>query len=449
MKFLDSLQTRLIFIIVVLSMYVWGAAAMLTLYDTRHELDELLDSHLSQTASLLLAGASQAAATHEIDAPSLHRYAPKVAFQVFKENSLTVHSVNASHAPMSKIGSGFSTIELQPGVFWRVFGIYRVDGNIQVFVGEESGARQDILYTILRSVLWPIALALPILLGGSWWAIRSGFSPIRNLKEAISKKQASPGLSIEFLDTPAEIKPLVDELNALLKRLNKKIEHERQFTADVAHELRTPIAALKIHLEVLTAELGPSHPNLHTIQTLHKSVFRTVRLVDQLLEMARLDDEEGYEISWTTDVLLAAESVAADIANQTFQKQQTLIFNRPKDETGLAIHLRSELLASLIRNLLDNAVKYAGSGATIVIEVRRDDNHVVLTVEDSGPSLTASEQEKLGTRFFRGNRDSAVGSGLGWSIIKKIVQLSQGTLSVSRSQSLGGLRVDVSWRPAI
>lgn len=172
MKILRSLHARLIFILLSLSVYVWLAAAVLTTFDTRHELDDLLDSHLSLVASTLLAGVTASVPDHEVDAPSLHRMAPKIAFQVFINQSLAVHSMNAPHAPLSDVASGFSTVVLSDGAQWRVFGSNRNDGNMQVFVAEQLSARADILMSVLRSILWPIGIALPVLIGGSWWAVR-------------------------------------------------------------------------------------------------------------------------------------------------------------------------------------------------------------------------------------------------------------------------------------
>lgn len=445
MKLLSSLHARLIFILLSISIYVWLAAAALTTFDTRHELDDLLDSHLSLVASTLLAGVTANGADHEVDAPTLHRMAPKVAFQVFVNQSLTVHSMNAPHAPLSDVVSGFSTVVLADGSKWRVFGSNRNDSNTQVYVAEQMSARADILMSVLRSILWPIALALPILVGGSWWAVRMALSPFRRLQAALAWQKATRVGQIEFLDAPSEIKPLIDELNGLLSQLHEKIEHERQFTADIAHELRTPIAAIKINLDVLEVQLEASDANANVVKALQRAMHRTTRLIDQLLEFGRLDSEQDTQISWTTDLITTAEDVAGELTPHALERNQTLVFDRPRENENCVVKGRPELLASLIRNLVDNASKYAGTAATIRLEVGRAGERIFLVVEDSGPGLSVAEQAQLGNRFFRGTRSQAIGSGLGWSIIMKIVQQTHGLVNLSTSATLGGLRVDVSW----
>lgn len=445
MKILRSLHARLIFILLSLSVYVWLAAAVLTTFDTRHELDDLLDSHLSLVASTLLAGVTASVPDHEVDAPSLHRMAPKIAFQVFINQSLAVHSMNAPHAPLSDVASGFSTVVLSDGAQWRVFGSNRNDGNMQVFVAEQLSARADILMSVLRSILWPIGIALPVLIGGSWWAVRIALSPFRRLREALAQRKSMRAGQIEFLDAPSEIGPLVDELNGLLSQLQDKIEHERQFTADVAHELRTPIAAIKINLDVLEAQLASSDANTNVVKALQRSMHRTIRLIDQLLELSRLDAEQDGQISWDTDLIATVEDVAVELTPRTREWSQNLAFDRPENEEGFVVKGRPELLASLIRNLVDNASKYACKEATIRLEVGRIGGHVFVVVEDSGPGLSLAEQARLGTRFFRGARNPAIGSGLGWSIISKIARQTQGRINLSTSPNLGGLRVEVYW----
>ena len=444
-KLLGSLHGRLIGILLAISVYVWLTASALTVFDTRHEVDELLDSHLSLVASTLLTGAGSGGGDHEVDAPTLHRMAPRVAFQVFVDRQLTIHSLNAPHAPLSQDPSGFSTVRLADGAEWRVFAASRNDGNTQVYVAEQVSARDEILMSILRSILWPIALALPILVGGSWWSVRMALSPFARLRDALTQRQDTPRGQIEFLDAPSEIRPVLDELNALLSELHDRIERERQFTADVAHELRTPIAAIKINLDVLEAQVSASDANAATVRALQQAMKRTTRLIDQLLELARLNSQEDAQITWVTDIVAIVGEVAADLIPLTFDRNQDLSFDRPDQNCPIEIKGRPEVVASLIRNLVDNASKYSGAGATIKLAVAVSESRIIFAIEDSGPGLSQAEQAQLGTRYFRGDRTAAIGSGLGWSIISKIAQQTKAQVSISTSISLGGLKVEVSW----
>lgn len=444
-KLLGSLHGRLICILLAISVYVWLTASALTVFDTRHEVDELLDGHLSLVASTLLTDTGLGEGDHEVDAPTLHRMAPRVAFQVFVDRQLTIHSLNAPHSPLSQVSSGFSTVRLSDGAEWRVFAASRNDGNTQVYVAEQILARDEILMSILRSILWPIALALTILVGGSWWSVRMALAPFGRLREALAHRRDTLRGQIDLLDAPTEIRPVVDELNALLSQLHDRIERERQFTADVAHELRTPIAAIKINLDVLEAQMSASDSNTATVRALQQAMKRTTRLIDQLLELARLDSQEDPQITWVTDIVATVGEVAAELIPLTLDRDQDLSFDRPDQNFTLDIKGRPEVVATLIRNLVDNASKYSGMGATIKLAVSCSESRVTFLIEDSGPGLSQAEQAQLGTRYFRGDRTSAIGSGLGWSIISKIAQQTKAEVSISTSSSLGGLKVEVSW----
>ena len=160
-----SLQARLLSMVLGLAALVWFSAAVLTWVDTQHELDELLDGHLAQAAALLVV--QQAGADdddHElVDAPSLHKYAPKVAFQVFHDGQLMTRSANAGQQPMATQLAGFSTVRMPDGEQWRVFAAQGAETDIQVFVGEKVESRDAILRAVLRSVFWPLLIALPLL----------------------------------------------------------------------------------------------------------------------------------------------------------------------------------------------------------------------------------------------------------------------------------------------
>lgn len=444
-RFPGSLQSRLVLILIGLSTYIWIVAAALTVFDTRHEIDELLDSHLSLVASTLLSDASAQEPDHEVDAPTLHRLAPRVAFQVFVDQKLTVHSLNAPHAPLAKVNTGFSTVKLGDGSEWRVFGTSRNDGRTQVYVGEQTSAREDILLSILRSILWPIALAIPLLVAGAWWSVRMTLTPFARLRAALALRQAHPRGNIDFLDAPDEIKPIVAELNGLLAQLNDQIEKERQFTSDVAHELRTPIAAIKINLDVLGAQIAHSESHISVVHALQHALKRTTRLIDQLLELSRVNTLQESQIRWTTDLVATVGDVAAELAPMALDRKQAVFFDRPDGNADTYINGRPELIASLIRNLVDNSSKYGGPNAVIRLSVESRGDKVLFSIEDSGPGLSQVEQAQLGTRYFRGDRNLAVGSGLGWSIVRKIAEQTQAQIGLSTSTKLGGLRVEVVW----
>ena len=192
MRLPRSLQGRLLVLVLGMVMGTWLVTAALTWIDVRHELDELLDSHLAQAAALLVVQQTgEIEDDHRVDAPTLHRYAPKVAFQVFHEGRLALRSSNAPAGSMlafeGRAADGFKTIEIG-GKTWRVFATHGRERDVQVFVGEQVESRNSILWAVLRSSLGPMLFALPLLALAAWWAVRQGVSPIRALGRTLAQR---------------------------------------------------------------------------------------------------------------------------------------------------------------------------------------------------------------------------------------------------------------------
>lgn len=245
-----SLQTRMLTLVVGLVTLVWMAAALFTWIDASHELDELLDGHLAQAAGLLVVQQLDSDGDDDdiLDAPSLHKYAPKVAFQVFHEGVLITHTANASKQPMSDKTAGFSTVKFGDGEQWRVFAARGAERDVQVFVGERTESRRDILWAVMRGLLLPLVLALPLLAVALWWSVRAGLAPLRALSDDLTRRAPQSLDPLVLADCPNELQPLVSALNALLERIGHMVVAERRFTADAAHELRTPIEIGRAHV---------------------------------------------------------------------------------------------------------------------------------------------------------------------------------------------------------
>ncbi|CAN5818718.1 ATP-binding protein [soil metagenome] len=440
-----SLQGRLLTLVLGLVVVVWMLTAVATWFDARHELDELLDSHLAQAAALLVAQQSHEAAEmeQEIDTPTLHRYAPKVAFQVFHEGHLVLRSANAPALPMvaneGRTDPGFHTVRFD-GSEWRVFSTVGAEGDVQVFVGEQSTSRTSILWAVLRSTLWPMLLALPLLAFTVWWAVRLGVEPLRQLGRSLAERDPHALALVAVPGAPTEMAPMLDALNALFARIVALMESERRFTADAAHELRTPIAAIRAQAQVALGESGEEQRR-HALQATLEGCDRATRLVAQLLTLSRL--EAGAQGSAAeVDLGSLVKRVVADEAPQGLRKDQTIEVDAlaPCRVSGEAT-----LLAVLVRNLVDNALRYSPPQATVKVAVTNGPDGPQLRVEDSGPGLPQADMARLGERFFRVLGSGEGGSGLGWSIIRRIAAAHRATVRVSHSSTLGGLCVDVVW----
>jgi len=440
-----SLQGRLLALVLGAVALVWVIAVASTWADARHELDELLDGHLAQAAALLVV--QQAGELDDgpgVDAPILHRYAPRVAFQVFHEGRLVRRSANAPERPMVSTEAGFTgglRSVLLDGVAWRVFAAHGSEPDVQVFVGEQAASRSEILRAVLRGTAWPMLLALPLLTLAVWVALRRGMAPLRALGAALESRPAHAPQPFSVPDAPSEIQVLVDALNGLLGRIATLLDAERRFTADAAHELRTPISAIRAQAQ---AALGETDDRLrrHALQATLQGCDRAARLVEQLLTLARLETGNAPPLG-RLDAAAVGRDVVADIAPQAVAKRQTLQFEACEP---CPISADETLLTVLLRNLVDNAVRYSPRGASIKVRVRRLDDQAVIDVEDNGPGLPEPDLQRLGQRFFRGGSEES-GSGLGWSIVRRIAALHGMELSVQRA-SPDGLSVRVQARLA-
>ena len=422
---------------------VWLATAVMTWLDVRHELDELLDSHLAQAAALLVAQQAREPGEddHGIDTPTLHRYAPKVAFQVFHDGRLALRSANAPATPMIQHGdrfrAGFETVDLQ-GAAWRVFAANGAERGVQVYVGERMSSRAEILWAVLRSTLQPMVVALPLLALAAWWAVYRGVAPMRRLGRALAQRRPQDLHPVTVRGAPSEMAPMVDALNALFGRIAELLEAERRFTADAAHELRTPIAAIRAQAQ---AALGETDDGLRrrALQGTLEGCDRAARVVEQLLTLSRLEAADAPEFG-VVELGALARHVIAEVAPKAIGKRQSVELQA--DE---ACHVAGDetLLAVLLRNLVDNAVRYGPAAAQVKVRVERRDAGVALDLQDSGAGLAEADLRRLGERFFRvpGGRES--GSGLGWSIVRRIAAVHRADVQVERSAQLGGLRVRV------
>ena len=437
-----SLQGRLLALVLAVVACVWAVAATITWLDVGHELDELLDGHLAQAASVLVAQQAHEFDEDEaLDAPTLHKYAPKVAFQVFHEGKLAMRSANAPALPMVALGegfkSGFKTVAVGDSE-WRVFATYGREHDVQVYVGEDLDSRAHILYAVLGGTLWPMALALPLLALVAWWAIHRGLLPLRRLGQLLAARQAQSLQPVVLQGAPTELGPMVDALNDLFDRIATLLESERRFTADAAHELRTPIAAIRTQAQVALSEPDAAQRR-HALQATLAGCDRATRLVEQLLTLSRLEAQGGSS-PHVVDLAAVVRQVVADVAPRALAKDQSLDLDAAQ---ACPVAADDTLLAVLVRNLVDNAVRYSPAEARVHVSVQRQGDSVQVSVEDSGPGLPPDVQQRLGQRFYRPPGQAESGSGLGWSIVRRIAAVLGVEVTLSASTALGGLAVQV------
>ena len=456
--FYSSLQTRLVVLTVTVATLLWLLAAALAWSATSHEVDELLDAHLAQSAALLISqqathGTSNNAASDEL--PLLHKYSSKVAFQVYENNLLVWHSSHLEHETFDKNKDGFFEIDAKDGHSWRVFSAKDNVRNIQVFVAEQNDERYGIVDDVLQSLSLPLLSVIAGLSVMVWITTHAALSPLRHLRKLLQQRQPSDIDTLVLTDSPVEIAPIVKALNALFIKINDLLEQQKRFNADAAHELRTPIAAIRMQAQVAiqAQQQKNSEQELHALNATLLGCDRATRLVDQLLTLSRLDAQlslpstKKFEnnitlaVDGTTDLVQVCRNIALDLSSNALKKNQDLELIAPEQ---ILVNGGVTLWEILIRNILDNAIRYSPNDAKIRVEIVQTNNdHYRLCIDDSGPSLTAQEIQKLGERFYRRLGTNESGSGLGWSIVRRVAAVLVVPIEVKQSQLLGGLRVEV------
>jgi two-component system sensor histidine kinase QseC len=438
-----SIRRRLLLLLLASLVLVWALMLVVVHGEAREEIDALADARLQQGARTLLAldlkrlarlvNAAPAAAPdprHAGDVPALE-------FQVWSDaGDLLLASADAPAAP-PQLRPGYATLRLG-GEPWRSFSPRDDRHEYWLRVLEPLAAREHPVEELASHLARIVLLALPVLALLTWWVVRHGLRPLARLSSAIAARDAGSREPIPLRGTPLEVQPLIGALNQLLQRLGRALETERAFTADAAHELRTPLAAIKVQAEVALATRDEA-TRRHAIGQVIAGVNRTSHLVQQLLQLARA--EAGGLESQAVDLAATAAECVARRAGEAMQAGVEFELS-----AGSACVVRGEpvMLAVLVDNLLDNAIKYGGAGGHARIDVRRAGEAVELVVADDGVGVGAGERERLRDRFFRREGEHAPGSGLGLSIVDKVAA-AHGA-SVALGAGIGGRGLGVTVR---
>jgi two-component system sensor histidine kinase QseC len=287
--------------------------------------------------------------------------------------------------------------------------------------------------------LRPLLLALPALGVLLWLAIRGGLRPLLALRGEVAQRAPDNLVPIDGGHAPREVLPLIDQLNRLFQRIRQSLERERRFTADAAHELRTPVAAVKAQAQVARIAAGDDARN-HALDQVVSGADRAGRLVDQLLTLARLDAVDAGRLAPHSLRPLAAQVLAEVAPDAVGRGVQVELADGP----DARVRCEPGLVAVLLRNLLDNAVKHAGTRRVrVAVEVSKE--RVVLSVSDEGSGILPHEREKVLQRFYRLQPAGEGGSGLGLSIVARIAELHGAKLTLGAGEGGKGLRVEVSF----
>lgn len=448
-----SLRRRLLFVLLCAVSGAWVFSVTANYIDSRHEIEELLDAELVQSATVLLALSDHELMEERLTGPntisiddsiistgntSNHKYEKKLAFQVWLGGStLAIRSASAPSVPLSNITSGFSDqiIANQP---WRIFSIQHQKVPILVQVGELHDVRGDLTEQIVRRMLSPMITTLPILALMIWYGVGFAMKPLNRLAKEVATRAPDYLSPVDHHHVPAEAQSLVHSLNALLARLQKAFDSERRFTADAAHELRTPLAAIKAQAQV-AQKTNVQQDQQRALQQVINAVDNATRVAQQLLTLARVDPAAPLTTPKKVDLSHLAATVIADLVPLALKKHIDISLAEPCQGTAYG---NIDALTILLTNLVDNAIHYTPENGMVVVGVTSQGGHTVLSVSDNGPGIPALERDRVFERFYRGRDVTQPGSGLGLSIAQRIAELHQARIVMTDSP-LGGLQVDV------
>lgn len=451
---ISSLKARITLLTSTLVGLLWLFAVAVTWFEARHEAEELFDAHLVQAASLLIAQTrgeledEDDEAFEENHAPQLHRYGRRVAFQVWIDGRLRLHSANAPDAPLSTTREGLSD-SLIDGERWRVFSAWNERREALVQVGERLAAREHLAGVVAAGLLRPLLVALPVLALLIWLAVRQGVRPLERVAGELGQRSPEHLAILPTDNLPNEVLPLVERLNALFGRVARSFEQERRFTADASHELRTPLAGLRAQAQVALGAADDA-ARRHALAKLLQGCDRMAHLVEQLLLLARVDAARPADFV-PLDLAAVVREVVAELVPLAVDKG---IDVEQQADATVPMQGNPAWLAVLVRNLVDNAVRYTPREGHIRVAVASDHGGVSLRVEDDGPGVPEAELARLGQRFWRSLESgqdplSGGGSGLGLSIVGRIVALQGGRVAYRANQtSAGGHGLSVQvWLP--
>jgi two-component system OmpR family sensor kinase len=334
--------------------------------------------------------------------------------QVWRADGAVAFVSSARRLPPVRAPVGLSTVRAEDGD-WRV---YRVDAQNQIVqVAQPMSLRRDRAAQTALRVLVPLLVALPLLAALIWFVVGRGLAPLTGLARSVAARGPGALEALPETNVPEEVRPLVASLNDLLARLGRALERERAFIGDAAHELRTPLAAVALQLQVL--ERVPQGPEREqALGRLRTGVERSTRLVQQLLQLARQDSAAAERAPTRVDLAAVAREVVVEQAPQA----QARGIDLGLDASAAELEGDAEGLRVALGNLVDNAIRHTPSGGKVDVRVSGAGGEIVAEVVDTGPGIPLAERERVFDRFHRGGGAQGSGSGLGLAIVREIAR---------------------------
>ena len=436
-----SLRARLTGALLLAVLAFAALQAAVTYRTARAETEALFDAQMQRIA-LSLSGSLGAGALSD-DAPAADTPAAReMIIQIWRADGVMLYRSPQGRLLPPQTVIGFSDT-VAGGEPYRIYALRTATQVVQVAQQTEARGRMA-GQLALRAVL-PVALLAPVLMLIVWWVVGRAIGPIERVRRQVAARRPDDLAPLPTGDLPAEVRPLVDEMNGLLTRLSAAWDALTHFTADAAHELRSPLAALRLQAQSLQRAPDDATRAIAT-ERLLAGIDRATRLVEQLLALARQEAAgEGAELV-SLDLTALARNALADAEPEAARHAIALTLDAPT--AHVVLRADEAALAVLLRNLLGNALRHTPPGGQVRVGVREEASVIDLTVEDSGPGIAPDERARVLDRFYRVPGTPGHGSGLGLAIVRAIAERHGAALTLDASPTLGGLRVMLRW-PAV
>jgi len=308
-----------------------------------------------------------------------------------------------------------------------------------VQVAETLDKRSRLATEIIKGVILPQFVILPLAVLLVWFALARGIAPLNTLQQRIRRRQSQDLSPIDEHDVPEEVAPLVRSINDLLARLDQTMGAQKHFLADAAHQMKTPLAGLRMQAELAQREIdagGDPQAVKRSLKQIARSSQSAAHLVNQLLAMARAEDSEQARRQQDVPLIKLAREVVRDFVPRAMDKRIDLGYEGPEtDPASPRVTGQPVLVRELIRNLVDNALQYTPAGGTVTVRLMPDPygQVMVLQVEDTGPGIPEAEREQVFQPFYRALGTDVDGSGLGLAIVKEIADKHAATVAVTNA----------------
>lgn len=443
-----SLRLRLIISFLIVSTCVWTAAAVISWQESRDQMDEFFDTY-----QLLLARQLSTADWTNLTADmqkKSNRLIENVdddgeeedealGFAVFNRRGEMIFNddENGRDFIYSPEASGFVNQKIgRKKDMWRIFWLTSADKNFTIAVGQELEFRDDAALELVEETLLPWLVGLSVLLLAVIWMVSRELRPLRRIADELSERDSDNLHPLSLSGQASEILPLIKAINTQFSRIEQMLQRERGFISDSAHELRSPLTALKVQLEVALLADDDAAARHQALQKLNQGIDRSTRLVEQLLALSRLDSAAAA----ANDEPLDWPALVNAAVNEQLPAAEEKKINVKTSTDGSAPTTCGQplLWALLLRNLLDNAVRYSPEEAQISIELKDE----TLSVTNSNTVVAAEYLPRLKERFFRPAGQKSTGSGLGLSIVERIAELHRCRVALTNDD--GNFRVTIS-----